>query len=126
MVATCDYAGRSYGWEPLSGQSERPGSAQFKTVCDLGRSFCVVCAERLGTWTNETRERRSHLLRAWLAAGLAAVAGPGTTLALPHRGIANVRCQRCTRARHMGTRPAPAARSQAPEVRRGNRGSPQS
>jgi len=53
-VATCDYAGRSYGCEPLSGQSAGLGSASVRNVRDLGRMSCEMCAERCSPQVNET------------------------------------------------------------------------
>jgi hypothetical protein len=48
-VATCDYAGRSYGWEPLSGQSARQDPAGVIVVRDLGSPSSSVRTERLRT-----------------------------------------------------------------------------
>ena len=49
-VATCDYAGRSYGWEPLSGQSAAMRPAMSATIRDPCVEYegctCLDAAER--------------------------------------------------------------------------------
>jgi hypothetical protein len=54
-VATCDYAGRSYGWEPLSGQSAAVCPAVSANVRDLHVTVKPVRAGRHWTPANETR-----------------------------------------------------------------------